>query len=287
MLHARPAPRLTLYTTMACPYAHRAMLAIELRPIPGVKRELITTTNQFTTINKQGLPRGDALEMFAEASVEGLQQKKEAYKRDVNPSGEVPSLLLPTCDVVSESEIVCEYIDAVSERDSPRLMPSDPLAAARVRLAMKRFNSCPSAIVALLKNQDEARDEALTAQLDAALAGFVATIDASGGEPESGFCFGRDCTLADVHAAPFVFRFEPVLRHYRGYNMIERVPRLGLLLRAMAALPEWERCLRPPDGSYPAVTTERLLALYAAYANDGRWAEGPEGPVLAGRGAKQ
>lgn len=36
-------------------------------------------------------------------------------------------------DVITESEIVCEYIDAVSAAAGPRLVPGDPLAASHVR----------------------------------------------------------------------------------------------------------------------------------------------------------
>lgn len=256
-----------------------------------MEREYITTTNQFITIDKLGLPRGDALGMWTArgAVVSELHSRKDAFTREINPSGEVPALVLGCGTVLVESEIVCEYVDAVSTRTSTaRLIPTDPVAAARVRLAVKRFNAVPPAIVALLKNQDETRDEALTKALDAAIEKFVASLDEDEGAAAACSFGQHGCSLADVHAAPFVFRFDAVLFHYRGYRMIERHPRLGTLLRAVEALPEWRNVLEPTDGSYPAVTTDRLIALYATYASGGAgapWSDGPDGPVLAGRGA--
>jgi glutathione S-transferase len=184
--------------------------------------------------------------------------------------------------VVRESEIVCEYLDAVSDDDTvgKRLVPADPLAAARVRMAMKLFSAVPGTLVALLKNQDETRDAALVDAVDRAVGSFVATLD-----EDARFCFAGDaCTLADVHAAPFIYRFAVVLRHYRGFCLLTRHPRLETVLRAMEALPEWSRVLSPPDQAYPPVTELSLIGLYAAYANNNVWAEGEGGPRLAGRG---
>mmetsp|Transcript_77108 Transcript_77108/g.208262 ORF Transcript_77108/g.208262 Transcript_77108/m.208262 type:complete len:290 (+) Transcript_77108:105-974(+) len=280
-------PRLafdTLYATMACPYAHRALLALELRPVRNLHKDTsIATTNQFIVMDRLGMQRGDELGMLAMhtgTTAAELHARKEAFKRDVNPTGEVPVLLLASGSVVRESEVVCEYLDAVSERKSPSLVPADPLAAARVRMAMKLFSAVPPAIVTLLKNQDEARDEALVATVDAALENFTAAIDEG-----AQFCFvGESCTLADVHVAPFIYRFAIVLKHYRGYCMLTRHTRLARLLRTMEALPEWGAVLTPPDKAYPPVTEATLIGLYAAYANNNVWAEGESGPMLAGRG---
>lgn len=280
-----------LYSTMACPYAHRAMLTLELRPVPHLQHDAtsITTTNQFSVADKVGLGGGNDLGMLgmhAGKTVAEMHARKDAFVRDVNASGEVPSLLLPSGAVVRESEVVCEYIDAVSDTGKgghPRLMPEDPLAAARVRIAMKLFNPVPGAMVALLKNQDEARDEELAAALRRMVDRFVATLD-----EEARFCFEGDaCTLADVHVAPFVYRFGIVLRHYRGVCLLTQHPRLERLLRAMESLPQWSRVLSPADQAYPPISESSLIGLYAAYANNNVWVEGADGPRLAGRGVSQ
>jgi hypothetical protein len=78
-----------LYTTMACPYAHRAMLAFELRPVRVMHdRTTITTTNQFVVADRIGLGRGDELGMLgmhAGKTVAEMQERKETFKRDINP----------------------------------------------------------------------------------------------------------------------------------------------------------------------------------------------------------
>ena len=123
-----------LYSNLACPYAHRATLALALRPLPCDVHP-VPTTNQFGTIDRLGVAAGDPVGMFADMTAEELHARKDAYRSDVNPSGEVPALRLPSGEVLRESEIVAEYLDAVSEADTPRLVPAEPLLACRMRLA--------------------------------------------------------------------------------------------------------------------------------------------------------
>ena len=233
--------------------------------------QTVPTTNQFGVIDVLGVEAGDVLGSYEGRTAEELHQYKEEYKRTVNASGEVPSLQLPCGAVVVESEIVSEYMDAATKRE---LVPSDPATAARVRLAMKRFNDVPVAIVRLLKNQSPDQDEALVARLDVVLSKFLSALDQS-----AAFCIGDSITLADVHAAPFIYRFGIVLRHYRGYDMMERFPRLEALLNAVAELPAWGVSLQPIDAKLP-VTQERLIEMYALYSHNGVWVDGK----LGGRG---
>jgi len=274
-----------LYTTIACPYAHRAMLAAELRPpATPLKYEYVVTTNQFGVMDQLGVESGDFMGMFAGCSLAELRDHKERYKQLVNPTGEVPTLELPGGDCVYESEIIAEYLDQVCPQASTPLVPRDPLLAARMRLVMKHFNTVPPAMVALLKNQSPEQDAPLEARLDAALRKFTAAL--MGG---SGFCLGgEDATLADVHTAPFLWRFGIVLKHYRGYSLLERHPRLAAVLHAVEGLAGWACSLGVGTASEAAhkptcapASSERLIALYALYANNGLWAAGPQ---LAGRG---
>jgi glutathione S-transferase len=218
-----------LYATLACPYAHRALLALALRPVPGIEVRLgVPTLNQLNYLDNLGTGNlgGDPLSSFSSESVAELHTRKDQYKRDVIASGETPALQLAgSSGVVYESEIVCEFLDAASTADGPhRLVPADPLLASRVRISMKKFNSVPLAIVKLLKNQEPSEDAALAKSLDSVLAAFVATLEASltgsggaGGAGSAQFCHGGECSLADVHVGPFLFRFDAVLRHYRNY----------------------------------------------------------------------
>jgi hypothetical protein len=123
--------------------------------------------------------------------------------------------------------------------------------------------------------------------LDRALVAFAATLD--GGRDDvltQRFCHGGACSLADVHCGPFLFRFDAVLRHYRGYDLAGTHPRVAGVLGALQALPEWDRVLAPPDGAYPAVTQASLVQFYEQYANDMQWGDSSGGKrVLVGRGA--
>jgi len=268
------------------PYAHRAMFANELRPSSQqpIRMEYVVTTNQFGFFDNVGIDKSDFFQMFEGRTVPELKEHKENYKLKVNPSGEVPSLALPSGDAIVESEIVCEYIDAVSDKPN-RLMPEDPLAKSRVQLCMKRFNAVPGAIVGLLKNQDAESDAALVQKLDTVLNKFIVTLDEGS---TSGFCIGSSCTLADVHCAPFLYRFGIVLNHYRGYDMLVRQPRLGQVMAAVEAMPEWVQSLGSSGSKdspkYETATPERLIAMYELYANNNAWIDTPSGRQLAGRG---
>ena len=43
-------------------------------------------------------------------------------------------------DIITESEILAEYFDMSSQTSTPKLVPSDPVKASHMRLAMKKFN---------------------------------------------------------------------------------------------------------------------------------------------------
>merc|ERR1711865_1126265 len=170
-----------LYGNLACPYAHRAAFALNLCDF-RCTLQTVPTTNQFGVIDVLGVEAGDVLGSYEGCTAEELHQFKEEFKRSVNPSGEVPSLKLPSGAVVVESEIVSEYIDAASEQlGRDPLVPRDPAAAARVRIAMKQFNAVPVNIVMLLKNQNPEEDAALVQKLDAVLAKFVALLEPNTG----------------------------------------------------------------------------------------------------------
>ena len=234
----------------------------------------------------------DILGTLGGQSLADLHARKQDYVQHVIHSGETPALALGTTGhvgrcVISESEIVCEYLDATSActHHAP-LVPRDPVMASRVRMSMKAFNAVPPAIIALLKNQDPARDADKAAVLDAKLVAFTASLEQPAGGEGGRFCHGTTCTLADVHSGPFLFRFDAVLRHYRRYHVVHRHPRLGQILAAMEAMPEWSTALC--SGASEPVTAEKLVLFYKQYAHNSQWDTSADGRrILAGRGASQ
>lgn len=59
--------------------------------------------------------------------------QRAADYRGLNPQGLVPALVLDDGTVLSQSLAILEYLDSVVA--TPRLVPADPVAAARVRAA--------------------------------------------------------------------------------------------------------------------------------------------------------
>ena len=208
-----------------------------------------------------------------------LLASKSHYQETVLQSGETPAMQLPG-GVLSESDILCEYIDAVSTTGQ-RLLPSDPFLASRIKLSIRKFNTVPPAIVKLLKNQDPSADSEMVATVDAAVDAFAKTLD-EGAE----WCHGSTCSLADVHCGPFLYRFQHVLAHWRGFDLLGRHPRMAKIMNALEGLTAWQHVLDPSDKLYPRVTPDLLVRFYEQYANNNLWGTGPNNSrVLVGRGA--
>src|SRR5437588_1585565 len=69
---------------------------------------------------------------------EGGLNRKPEY-RAVNPQMRVPALALDSGDVLTQSLAIIEYLDEVHPK--PPLLPSDPLARAKVR-AIAQMVAC-------------------------------------------------------------------------------------------------------------------------------------------------
>ena len=118
------------------PYAHRALFALALRPLPGIKIDAgVPTLNQLNALDQLGIVEGDPLGSFASeaatTTTQELHMRKDFYKKSVISSGETPVLELSLGDVVYESEIVCEFIDASSIAQGTKLIPSAVAAVGR------------------------------------------------------------------------------------------------------------------------------------------------------------
>ena len=111
-----------------------------------------------------------------------------------------------------------------------------------------------------LLGNNHSLDEELKAALSSAVSRFVSALDASGG-----FCVGSQCTLADVHCAPLLYRLGDVgMLYWRGFSVRSVDPRVGSLLDTITALPEW-KC--------GATSDEEIIANYELPAHGGKWAD--------------
>lgn len=262
-----------LYTNSICPFAHRGHFAAALCSFDA---EIVHTplAGQIAAAQKLGMDAVPVSQCFAGRSVEDIAAQKESYKTSINASGEVPTLKTADGDIIMESEIVAEYIDAAT---GTGLMPSNPVAAARVRLAMKRFGDVVMQCYGLLLNQDPAADDEKSKNITAKLAKFAEAIDSEGP-----FCFGEKPTLADVHVGPFLYRFNILLPHFRGFDLFANQPsdRLRELSAKIESLPEFQKLV--------PISAEGLIDTYIAYAHGNKWAESPTiENKYAGRGKSE
>eukprot|EP00927_Polykrikos_kofoidii_P057667 TRINITY_DN5182_c0_g1_i1.p1 TRINITY_DN5182_c0_g1~~TRINITY_DN5182_c0_g1_i1.p1 ORF type:complete len:249 (+),score=47.11 TRINITY_DN5182_c0_g1_i1:73-819(+) len=239
-----------LYTSPICPFAHRAAIAAKLcLPAEEVEWIRIPLSGELTKGNAEGI---ESLHSFwHEKKMDELTELKEAYKKDINASGEVPTVVTSSGDIVMESEICAEYIDAISGKDAvTKLVPADPLQAAKMRLIMKKFNDVVGPGYGVLFNRDETKDDETNAKCNKHVSVFEATLD-----PVGPFALGAEVSLADIHAGPFFHRFQHTLKHWRSFDILAGHDRVQKLLAAFEALPAVKET---------TLTSEEFIASYAA-----------------------
>jgi maleylacetoacetate isomerase len=157
---------------------------------------------------------------------DGGQQKSTAH-RARNPQALVPVLELDDGTMLTQSLAIIEYLDTVSPK--PRLIPDNPVLAAKVRAAAQVI-ACEVSPVANLRilqylkgpmaQPQDAIDQwmkhwMLTGGLDAVEALI----------PGGDFCFGDHPTLADCVLIPQLFnakRFNVDYSHLKKIRCIEQ-----------------------------------------------------------------
>lgn len=267
------------YTNDLCPFAQRAMFAralckveMDIVHVPYARQlefaERWGTTWPATSLGLKMTEKG-ANAVYRGLDYSALKKIKDEYVSQVNATGEVPALVLPSGSVLTESEVVMEYF-AQASRSGACLLPKDPELACRMRLAMKRFNDVAPLLFGLLRNQDPAKDAAIENLIRLRMEGFVHAID------PNGFCIGGQVSLADVHCGPLLYRLDVGLGYWRQFSLRGIHPRIGDLLDAVTFLPEWKSGL---------VSDEEIIANYEFPSHAARWAT--DGTGFGGRGRKR
>mmetsp|Transcript_4428 Transcript_4428/g.10296 ORF Transcript_4428/g.10296 Transcript_4428/m.10296 type:complete len:265 (+) Transcript_4428:72-866(+) len=256
-----------LWTNRICPFAQRAAITAKLRnPADGIETIWVPLSGEQKIAEHISMEHVVKInDIWEGKTLQDLNTIKDSYKKSQNPSGEVPTVVTSKGDIVMESEIAAEYLDAIGQ-DGNRLMPEDPVLAAKVRLQMKKFNDVVAPCYQLLMNGDPAADKDKIAVIEEKLGKFVAVLDPSGP-----FALGSQISLADIHAAPFLHRFKILLKHYRGYDILAGQERAAALLAAVEALPAFAET---------ALSPEQFIGIYELYANQMKI----EGGKFAGRG---
>jgi len=213
----------------------------------------------------------------------------------INPDGVVPTLV-HNGSVVRESVIINEYIDAAFP--GPRLIPSDPLAAAKMREFIRMCETAMGPIALLTyvkyilpKLRNRWSDEELRAQADKRPTRFLRDLHSRGIRGEisqdelaeaakdlellldqleimldPGPWIVGDYSLADVTVAPYMFRLS-ALGQDRFWS-VSRRPRIHGWYRNLSARPAFQAAVSWPDesgGGYQEVGLKPILTVSAGF----------------------
>lgn len=247
----------TLYTNPACPFAHRAWMTLVEK---GVEFDtvMIPLSGEISKFKTEGKTSG----IWAAKSIEQVEKIKADYKISINATGEVPSLTIGAHTIV-EADVLSEFVEDNWKQIGTALLPACPLQRARTRHMLKVLSG-GNGVMALyqaLRNQDPAKDEDFKLKIYKHHAKFVELAD-----PTGPFFLGQSPSFFDVMLAPFFYRFEATLSHYRGFDYIPAAssapwaPRMQAWATAMKALPSYEQT--------KGLSPEVIIGFYQGYAGE-------------------
>ncbi|KAF9187489.1 hypothetical protein BGZ51_001273 [Haplosporangium sp. Z 767] len=218
------APKLTLYNSVACPYAARAVLAL-------------AETNQEAEI----IP------------IDLKVPRPEWYLKDINPYGQVPALKVNDNVVILESLIVAEYI--IDLHPESGLLPADPLQRAQTRYLIHHWNArvlpkFQKATYVLNAEQAAEGREELIAEL-VKFNKLLLDVNRNESDSDGPFYLGSKFTLADLAIAPFLARFFLIERYNGNADVtLEKNPELKRFLgwkEAILARDSLQKATPPKD----------------------------------------
>jgi glutathione S-transferase len=195
-------------TIGADPNTPLQLFVLPSRTCPYVQRTHIT-------LQELGIP-------FDMIEVVSTPDRKPDWFLKINPRGKVPALKVPSLGydaIIYESaicnEFLCDYCSVTLKKDQ-KLMPSDPLLRAKIRLWNDHCDSSYSKTqFTYLMNKDASKDDELCGEMEGALQ-FYEDILADGGGP---YLAGEDFTIADLHLFPFIQRMVITLKYWKGYEL--------------------------------------------------------------------
>jgi len=193
--------KLTLYSSRACPYAHRTRLVLAEKRL-----------------------RFDTVELDL--------RNKPAWFQSVSGYGKVPALDHDG-QCIWESAVINEYLDEVFQE--PRLLPEEPYQRARARIWVDYANTrFVPAFTALLRAPNESASHKAAAELSSVL-GYLESEGFAKAEQPGPFFFGEELSLVDFTFFPWFERWE-ALQHYRGLSIPSELRRLHAFHGAVRSL---------------------------------------------------
>lgn len=247
---------LLLYTNPLCPFAHRAWMTAVEKDL-SFETKLIPLSGELKRFQAAGATSGQ----WEGKTVEEVVAIKENYKANIKPAGDVPCLVVDG-QIIGEADVVSEYFSDAFPDSGNSLFPEDPVVRSKIRHMLKILSNSlgVSAYYGLLMNQDPSKDEEYKNKIYKGLAQFVEL--STGDGP---FLLG-EFSFFDVMFAPFYFRFNLTLKHYRGVEFIPSDTDQYPWAKKMQA---WAKAIEARP-SYVATTPspEMVVKGYAGYAAD-------------------
>ncbi|OLY80566.1 Glutathione S-transferase omega-1 [Smittium mucronatum] len=170
--------KISLYNSKICPYAQRVAIALEEAKISHENFEI------------------------------DLSNKPEWFE-EVNPASKVPTMRLPTGEIIVESFLMIEYI--AEQYPESKLMPESPLDKYKVRFFVEYFGT--KVIPLMFKLIHAYKDETVKAEAYSEIVEELRVVNKKLLEnSDTGpFFFGKDFTIADIATITFVERLEMAL----------------------------------------------------------------------------
>mmetsp|Transcript_10660 Transcript_10660/g.40119 ORF Transcript_10660/g.40119 Transcript_10660/m.40119 type:complete len:315 (-) Transcript_10660:1712-2656(-) len=206
--------RICLFGNRACPFAHRAWLALH--------------------------------EVNAAGAVEYLHidlgvHKPAFYQAELNPYGTTPALW--DCGrLVPDSMVVVEYL-AAKYAPEAGLFGSTAEEKAMIRIILAKFE--PAAFYVLCKCRDPTAIRSAKQKVDSLVAAMENFYASSNGP----YVLGDRLSAAEIAIAPFLLRMIPALRYYKGYEVLtpKAHPRLSAMLESIQKRPSMKATTCDPD----------------------------------------
>lgn len=255
---------LTCYYSPRCPFARRALIALKEKNVE-FEAVVIPLNGELKKAKENGnfAEWGPAFAGFVKEfegkSSADLLKIKEDYKKTVNASGEVPTLVYNGTPI-AEADVCAEFISDNFPDQGTSLMPSDPVLRSKVRHYLKVLGGPGgvSGMYGFLMNQDPEQDAPKRDKVYGAFEKFVSMAD-----KEGPYFLGKELSLADVLLMPMYDQFRFAWPHYRG---VELIPTDTAAYPWAARMQAWAAAVEERDSFKAFSQGEHYISIYATYA---------------------
>lgn len=253
--------KLTLYTSPRCPFGRRALIAMAEK---GLKYDLVSIplTGELTkseTVSNFSEMSTSFADDFKGKSHADLVKIKEDYKKNINSTGEVPTLVVDG-NIIAEADVVAEFIEDAFPNEGVSFMPKDAVQRAKIRHYIKILGGPGgvSGMYGLVMNQDPAKDTTFRDKVYTAFEKFTKMAS-----PDGPFFLGNTFSLADVLLMPMYDQFSVVWPFFRG---VELIPSDVATYPWAARMQAWAKAVKERESFKSFSQGENYQTMYVSYA---------------------